>query len=155
MKLLFYFQIACMKYFILSMLFFFCADCFAQKDLNGYWKGKITQEDGGYIPEYSFELFIIQKGDSITGRSYVYVDSIYAEMNLSGTVHSGILLELKDEVILDHEELQGMEWCIKKYQLMLKQRDSTFHLEGYWQGETSFSSCIPGKIFLQKTVPRA
>ena len=88
--------------------------CFAQQELNGYWKGKITQNDGGYIPEYTFELFIIQKGDSITGRSYVYVDSIYAEMNLSGKIHSGMFLEMKDELILDHEELLGMEWCIKK-----------------------------------------
>ena len=27
--------------------------------------------------------------------------------------------------------------------------------QGHWQGETSFSSCVPGKIFLQKKVPRA
>ena len=55
--------------------------CCAQQDLNGYWKGKITQEDGGYTPEYLFELFIIQKGDSITGRSYVSIDSIYADIS--------------------------------------------------------------------------
>ena len=144
-----------MRFIITFLIIFYFNSCLAQEELNGYWKGKITQEDGGYIPEYTFELFIIQKGDSLSGRSYVYVDSIYAEMNVKGKVHSGIFLELKDEIILDHEELQGMEWCIKKYQLMLKKKDNTFHLEGHWQGETSFSSCIPGKIFLQKKVPRA
>ncbi len=144
-----------MKIVILFVLFILSNDSFAQQDVNGYWKGRITQEDGGYIPEYSFELYIIQKGDSITGRSYVYVDSIYAEMNLSGEIHSGIFLELKDEIILDHEELQGMEWCIKKYQLILKKRDGILYLEGHWQGETSFSSCVPGRIYLQKKIPRA
>ncbi len=144
-----------MKLYFIFITFLFCNICVAQEDFHGYWKGKITQEDGGYIPEYSFELFIIQKGDSIIGRSYVYVDSIYAEMNLTGVIHSGIYLEMKDEIILDHMELQGMEWCIKRYQLLLKRRDGILHLEGHWQGETSFSSCVPGKIFLKKKVPRA
>ena len=129
--------------------------CFAQQDFNGYWKGKITHEDGGYTPEYSFELFIIQKGDSITGRSYVYVDSIYAEMDIKGNVHDEIYLELNDEKIINHEELREMEWCMKKYQLKLEQKENIFHLEGHWQGETSFSTCVPGRIYLQKKIPRA
>ena len=91
----------------------------------------------------------------ITGRSYVYVDSIYAEMNLIGDVHSGIYLQLEDEKILDHLELHGMEWCIKTYQLLLKQNGDVLRLEGHWQGKTSFSTCVPGRIFLKKTVPRA
>ena len=131
-----------MKLFFNLLLVFSVGFCSAQQDLNGYWKGIITQEDGGFIPEYSFELFIIQNGDKISGRSYVYVDSIYAEMNLSGEIHSGVYLELKDEKILDHQELLGMEWCIKKYQLLLKQRNSVMYLEGHWQGETSFSTCV-------------
>lgn len=144
-----------MKLIFLLLSILFCSAGLAQQEITGSWKGKITQDAGGYTPEYAFELYLIQKDDSITGRSYVYVDSIYAEMNLSGQIHSDIFLELKDEKILEHEELQGMEWCIKKYQLLLKQRDSTLLLEGHWQGETSFGSCVPGKIFLEKKVPRA
>ena len=138
---------------LLSCVFPFIS--FSQDELSGYWKGKITQEDGGYIPEYSFEIQMLQLEDSITGRSYVFVDSIYAEMNLSGNIHSEIFIELKDEKIIDHEELQGMEWCIKKYQLFLKRNEDTLYLEGHWQGETSFSTCVPGKIFLEKKIPRA
>ena len=144
-----------MKMFFVFLMIISFEFCFAQQDLNGYWKGKITHENGGYIPEYSFELFIIQKGDSITGRSYVYVDNIYAEMNIKGDVHNGIYLELIDEKILNHEELSEMEWCIKRYQLKLIQRDSNVHLEGHWQGKTSFSTCVPGRVYLQKKVPRA
>lgn len=128
---------------------------FAQKEVNGYWKGTITQEEGGFLPKYSIELFLIQKGDSIIGRSFVYVDSIFAEMDVTGQLHSGILLELRDTKVLEHESIQGMEWCIKRYQLLLKQQDSTLYLEGHWQGETSFSDCVPGKIFLKKKIPRA
>ena len=144
-----------MKLFFALLIIISVNLCFAQQDLNGYWKGKITHENGGFIPEYSFELFIIQKGDSITGRSYVYADNIYAEMNITGNVKSGIYLELKDEIILEHEELHGMEWCIKSYQLMLKKKDNVLHLEGHWKGQTSFSTCAPGRVYLQKKVPRA
>ena len=144
-----------MKLFFVLLMMISVNLCFAQQDLNGYWKGIITHEDGGYTPEYSFELFIIQKGDSITGRSYVYVDSIYAQMNIKGDVHDGIYLELEDEEILNHEELSKMEWCIKKYQLKLEQKDNVLHLEGSWQGKTSFSTCVPGRIYLQKKIPRA
>ena len=132
-----------------------CHFCWAQQELTGRWKGKITHEDGGYTPEYGLELHLILNGDSIRGRSHVYVDSIFASMNITGHLHSGFYLELKDEQILDHEELHGMEWCMKRYQLFLKQKDSTFYLEGHWQGETSFSKCVPGRIFLEKKEPRA
>lgn len=134
---------------------FYIMTAFSQKELSGYWEGTITQEEGGFLPKYSIELFLIQKGDTIIGRSFVYVDSIFAEMDVIGELHSGIFLELRDMKILEHESIQGMEWCIKRYQLMLKQQDSVIHLEGYWQGKTSFSDCVPGKIFLKKKIPRA
>ena len=98
-----------MKLLCVILMVFSFNLCFAQQDFNGYWKGKITQEEGGYTPEYSFELFIIQKGDSITGRSYVYIDSIYAEMNIKGEIQNGIDLVLKDEKMLNHEELREMD----------------------------------------------
>ena len=77
-----------MKILAILLICVFPFISFSQDELSGYWKGKITQEDGGYIPEYSFEIQMLQLEDSITGRSYVFVDSIYAEMNLSGNIHS-------------------------------------------------------------------
>lgn len=125
------------------------------QDISGYWRGTITQNEGGYRSDYVLELWIEQKGDSIIGKSYVFVDNIYAEMNISGTFNSGVYLDLKDNNIVTSAELQGMEWCIKTYQLLLKRREGIWRFEGKWQGVTSFSSCIPGNITLKKTVPRA
>lgn len=122
--------------------------------INGYWKGTITQDAGGYRSSYVMELWISQKGDSIVGKSFVFVDNIYAEMDVSGTFHSGVYLQLKDDKIVSHEELEGMEWCIKTYQLLLKKNGQVEKLEGHWQGQTSFSSCIPGRIELIKSTPR-
>ncbi len=138
-----------------SIIFCFLFFLASAQDINGYWRGTITQDEGGYRSEYILELWIYQKGDSIIGKSYVFVDSIYAEMEISGTLFSDVYLQIKDDRIISHEELEGMEWCIKSYQLLLKQTGSALRLEGHWQGVTSFSSCIPGKIFLKKSIPRA
>lgn len=127
----------------------------AQSNLDGLWRGTITQNEGGYRSEYDLEIWIYQKGDSIIGNSFVFVDSIYAEMTIRGTIESELYIDIHDKEIIAHEELSGMEWCIKTYQLLLKQIGSTLRLEGHWQGRTSFSNCIPGKVFLRKVTPRA
>ena len=127
----------------------------AQGNLTGLWQGTITQDEGGYRSEYTFEVFIKQEGKNITGRSYVFVDDIYATMIISGTLHSNIYMMLEDEDIINFKVNDGMEWCLKKYQLVFKEGGGMQRLEGFWQGNTSFSTCIPGKVFLKKIVPRA
>lgn len=131
------------------------AELVAAQDVAGYWKGITTQNEGGYSAEYVFELWLSQKEDTVVGKAYVFVDSIYAEMAVSGFVENGVYLNIQDDKIIDHEELQGMEWCIKTYQLLLKNQDGVWKLEGNWQGATSFSICTPGKIYLKKAIPRA
>jgi len=104
----------------MNYLFTFLFCCISalgfSQDISGYWKGTITQNEGGYRSEYVLELWIVQSGDSIKGKSFVFVDNIYAEMNVSGTFKNGIYLKLQDDKIITHDELKGMEWCIKNYQ---------------------------------------
>lgn len=144
-----------MKKIIWIVFLFFSFSSFGQDNLTGLWLGKITQEEGGFAPDYTFEIYITQKGNKIKGRSYVYVDEIYASFDISGEINNEIYLELKDSDILENKVNDGMEWCLKKYQLVFKMKNGTPNLEGFWQGKTSFSTCIPGKVFLKKQVPRA
>lgn len=144
-----------MKNLILSLFLLACTNIALSQDVSGYWKGISTQQEGAYSSEYVFEFKLSQKNDSIIGTAYVYVDSIYAEMRVSGTIENGLHLNIKDDEIVEHEELQGMEWCIKTYQLTLKEQNGIWKMEGDWQGKTSFSNCTPGKIYLKKTFPRA
>jgi hypothetical protein len=144
-----------MRYIFSLLILLSSISALQAQDISGHWKGRITQNEGGYRSEYILEMWFVQKGDSITGKSYVFVDNIYAEMNISGSVEGEIYLILKDDEIVSHEVLKGMEWCIKKYQLLIRRNGDTISLEGDWQGKTSFSTCIPGKIFLRKIVPRA
>lgn len=144
-----------MKKLIWIILLFLCYSSFGQANLNGLWSGKITQEEGGFAPDYTFEIYITQDGNKIKGRSYVYVDEIYASFDILGEVNNEIYLSLRDNEILDNKVNDGMEWCLKKYQLVFKIKKGISSLEGFWQGKTSFSNCIPGKVFLKKQAPRA
>lgn len=144
-----------MKKIICIAFIFLSFSSFGQDNLTGLWLGEITQEEGGFAPDYTFEIYITQKGNKIIGRSYVFVDEIYASFDISGDVNNEIYIELKDSEILENKVNDGMEWCLKQYQLVFKMKNGIPCLEGFWQGKTSFSTCIPGKVFLKKQVPRA
>lgn len=144
-----------MKKYIWSILLLVSFSGFGQNELTGLWVGKITQEEGGFVPTYTVEIYMTQKGDKLEGRSYVFVDEIYASFDLSGNINNEIYLELKDSNLLDNKVNEGMEWCLKQYQLVFKMKGGVPSLEGFWQGKTSFSTCVPGKVFLKKQVPRA
>lgn len=126
-----------------------------QNNLNGCWRGVITQDEGGYRPEYSMELHLKQEGTKITGRSFVYFDKVYAEMQLEGALVGGKILQLKETKILASKKVDGMEWCIKQAVLSLVKTGTTWRLEGAWEGATEFGPCIPGRITLKKAIPRA
>ena len=142
-----------MRFFLILPLLFFTFLGFAQTDISGNWIGTITQNEGGYRSKYKFELFLFQDGSEITGRSYVYVDDIYAEMILRGRI-IGNTLSFQETEIIQFKELQGMEWCIKSCLLQLSRLGKKMKLEGKWEGTTSFGTCIPGNVFLQKIEPR-
>ncbi len=146
-----------MKYFFTACIILTGSYLFGQEidNLNGSWVGTITQDEGGYRSDYEFEMYLKQEGDKITGRSYVYVDNIYAEMELVGELHSGFFFRFQEVKMLDFEKFEGMEWCIKKGQLLIKLDKDEWIMDGYWQGNTSFSDCIPGRVKLRRVKPRA
>jgi len=126
-----------------------------QTNLSGTWKGIITQDEGGYRSTYDFELVIKQDGNKITGRSFVRIDDIFATMELEGEFSAGVIFRFQETAIVDSKKFEGLEWCVKRGQLLFKQDKEGWKLEGFWQGVTEFSTCIPGKIFLKKANPRA
>lgn len=146
-----------MPYLFFSLLLFWTSADLLQADskLAGHWVGYITQDEGGYRSKYDFELYLSQDGRKIEGRSYVYVDNVFAEMKLTGRLKAGIYVELNEEDFVDFRKFEGMEWCLKGFQLVFRQKGEEWILEGYWQGTTSFSDCIPGKVYLTKEIPRA
>lgn len=127
----------------------------AQTNISGTWKGIITQDEGGYRSTYDMELILKQEGDRVTGRSIVRVDDIYAEMDLEGEITSGGYFRFQETQIVESKKAENIEWCIKRGQLLVRYDKDEVKLEGFWQGITSFSTCIPGKIFLKRSTIRA
>ena len=142
-------------------LLFTCLFClvyltsFSQSEITGSWVGTITQQEGGYSTEYKFELYLFKKGGEIVGRSFVYLDEIYAEMDLKVDFLSHDKISFQEIRLVDFKKVEGMEWCIKNGLLRFKRRGTSAKLEGSWEGRTSFGNCIPGQVFLTRTVPRA
>ena len=143
-----------MKYITLFFgMFFLLASSAAQ--VSGQWKGIITQNEGGYKSNYNFEMYFHQKGNLLRGRSYVYVDNIYVEMELEGIITNGDYIKFQETKMVDSKIVEGLEWCVKGGYLLLKKEKGTYILTGIWNGATSFGTCIPGRIELKRIVPQA
>lgn len=140
--------------FIIKVFCFTPLLCLAQPNISGSWKGSITQNEGGYRSDYSFEMYFQQKGKKLTGRSYVYVDNIYAEMELTGEWIDNNHIVFKETKVTRARKTDNLDWCIKNGTLKLVKTDNKWRLEGGWAGTSSFGICIPGKIFLHKVIPR-
>ncbi len=150
-----------MKYLLLVVLSAFSllpltAQENLQDSLLGTWAGIITQDKGGYASEYKFEMVLTQDGTEIKGRSFVTLDDIHATMELEGEMIGDQSFSFKESGIVDETSLEGMEWCYKSGFLILSRKDGKITLEGPWSGKTKDeSACIPGKIVLVRTKPRA
>jgi hypothetical protein len=75
-------------------------------------------------------------------------------MELEGVVSGGNYLKFQETKMIEAKVSDGMEWCIKGGYLILKKEKNTYTLSGIWNGFTSFSSCIPGRIELKRVVPQ-
>jgi hypothetical protein len=127
----------------------------AQSSFTGLWKGLITQEEGGYRPQYQFELYLNQRGSRISGRSYAYVDKIYVVLELQGELLSPNKIRITEIRIIDSRRVQGLGWCLKTYELSISRQGSKLQLKGPWVGIADGAPCIPGMIILTYKAARA
>jgi hypothetical protein len=127
----------------------------AQSAFSGLWKGVITQDAGGYRPQYNFELYLQQKGSRITGRSYAYVDKIYVVLELRGELLAHNKVRITETRIVDSRRVQGLGWCLKTYELTIIRQGSKLQLKGPWVGMADGAACIPGMIILTYKAARA
>jgi hypothetical protein len=126
------------------------------EDLNGIWKGTLTQGAGGCYPQYFLELQINFSNDRITGKAYDYYDKAhFVKMNFTGRynaqTHRLVLIENR---ILQAEIPVECEACIKTYDLNYSKTGDEEELRGDWKGVYSDKKlvCPPGKIQLKRAV---
>lgn len=128
--------------------------CMRAEDLNGIWKGTLTQGPGGCYPRYFLELQINFSGDRVTGKAYDYYDKThYVKMGFTGRyntqTHRLVIIETR---VLESQIPQDCLPCIKTYDLNYSRTGSQEQLNGDWKGVYSEKNmvCPPGKIQLKK-----
>jgi hypothetical protein len=140
---------------ILALLLAASTGILRAEDLNGIWKGTLTQGPGGCYPNYSLELQITFNNDRITGRAYDYYDKEhFVKMSFTGRyngrTHRLVLIE---EKVLEAEIPADCLPCVKTYDLTWSKSGDVEELVGDWKGLYSEKRliCPPGKIRLKKT----
>ncbi len=146
-----------MRFIIVLPLLFIAFSVISAQQINvsGLWRGTITQNEGGYRPKYDFEIFLNQKGNKLSGRSYVFIENIYAVLELTGEITGSQTIQIKETRIVDSKKTQGLEWCIKSYNLTFSKSGNKLTLSGSWFGHTNGVPCVPGVVSLSKKFARA
>jgi len=137
---------------VLLLLPFACAG--RAEDLNGIWKGTLTQGPGGCYSKYFLELQINHSGDRLTGKAYDYYDKEhFVKMSFTGRYNP----QTHRLVLIENEILQAAipvecDACIKTYDLNYSRNGGSEELNGDWKGVYSDKKlvCPPGQIRLMR-----
>src|SRR4030095_5775678 len=79
-----YFSFVKLRFLISSFLILLYAQAFSQ-ELNGIWKGTLTQQPGGCFPVYNVELQVSIINNEVAGFCYHYSDVMnYVKKNYTG-----------------------------------------------------------------------
>jgi hypothetical protein len=143
-----------MRFVIAILCIFFPAFLFAD-NLNGIWKGILTQGAGGCYSQYFIELQINFSNNSITGKAYDYYDTTkFVKLSFTGKynpqTHRLVLIE---ERVLQYNIPIDCAPCIKTYDLTYEKVGNDEKLTGDWKGHIvdRRNACPPGKISLKKS----
>ena len=136
---------------LLCFLFLATVIALEAQDINGVWRGKLTQDPGGCYPEYFIELQIKQNASGISGFTYVYYDpSKYVKLNFTGNLNTTTKrMVINENKVVDYKIPKDCFPCIKTYDLVLSYQDNEDVLSGSWKAieRGPRVSCPPGHIF--------
>ena len=124
------------------------------QNLNGVWRGTLTQGPGGCFRVYNIELNIKTENGKINGASYHYSDvTNYVKEDFGGSYNSANkMLSINELKVLTFHVPPDCIPCIKQYNLIYEKQDNKEVLTGDWGGVTmnNYASCPPGKITLSR-----
>ncbi|RYF12564.1 MAG: hypothetical protein EOO40_00960 [Deltaproteobacteria bacterium] len=128
-------------------------------NLNGIWKGTLTQNAGGCFPKYFIELQIQTRGDSLQGASYHYSDiTNYVKKKFTGMYFSSVeKLHLNEGGIQTFKIPPDCVPCIKNYILRYYRVGNEETLRGEWSGKVmnTDAPCQPGNLILTRVAESA
>ena len=124
------------------------------QNLNGVWRGTLTQGPGGCFRVYNIEFNIKNENGKLNGISYHYSDvTNYVKEDFAGTyTATEKKLSINEQKVLTFHVPPDCIPCIKQYNLVYEKQDNKEVLTGDWGGITmnNYASCPPGKITLSR-----
>ena len=128
---------------------FLKADISCNNEIGGAWFGFITQTPTGLSDRYFFQLYIEEEAGELSGQSYIAMEDndTYGIMNIKCKIQDGAL-HITELEIIEEQLLKYAYWCMKTYQLFLKDENGTQVLEGDWQSDICGNT--EGSIHLER-----
>lgn len=138
------------------VLTFFLPGCLYAQELNGVWKGTLTQQPGGCFPTYNVELQVNIFNDQVSGICYHYSDfTNYVKKNYDGTYNAAAkTINIQEHRVMTFHIPQDCTPCIRYFRLTYSKEDKQETLSGDWGGVVmnGTMACTPGKIVLHRIV---
>jgi len=139
----------------LAVIIFFCVIGTLQaQNINGTWRGRLTQGPGGCFPVYFIEMQVRLDGMKVYGSSYHFSDvTNFVKENFEGVFDAkNKSLSIQETGPTTFHVPADCIPCIKHYLLSLMQAKDSQNLSGEWGGRMMNSqvTCPTGKISLTK-----
>lgn len=126
------------------------------QELNGVWKGTLTQQPGGCFPTYNVELQVNIFNDQVSGICYHYSDfTNYVKKNYDGTYNAAAkTINIQEHRVMTFHIPTDCTPCIRYFRLTYSKEDKQETLSGDWGGVVmnGTMACTPGKIVLHRIV---
>lgn len=126
------------------------------QELNGVWKGTLTQQPGGCFPVYNVELQVKISNNLVDGFCYHYSDfSNYVKKNYNGYYNAATkTINIQELKVMTFHIPQDCTPCIRYFTLAYSKLGKEETLSGDWGGVVMNGSaaCTPGKIVLHRIV---
>jgi hypothetical protein len=142
-----------LRLFISVLFLFSFAHSFSQ-ELNGIWKGTLTQQPGGCFPVYNVELQVTISNNQVYGVCYHYSDfTNYVKKNYDGIYNAATkTINIQEHRVMTFHIPQDCTPCIRYFSLTYSKQDKQETLSGDWGGVVMNGTvaCTPGKIVLHR-----
>jgi hypothetical protein len=143
------------RLFLFILFLFVVAHAYTQ-ELNGVWKGTLTQQPGGCFPVYNVELQVNIINNEVSGICYHYSDfSNYVKKNYDGIYNAATkTINIQERRVMTFHIPQDCTPCIRFFSLTYSKQDKQETLSGNWGGVVMNGTlaCTPGKIVLHRIV---
>jgi hypothetical protein len=141
------------RLYIFALFILLSTFAFSQ-ELNGIWKGTLTQQPGGCFPVYNVELQVNLSDNHVTGVCYHYSDfTDYVKKNYDGYYNAATkTINIQEHRVMTFHIPAGCTPCIRNFTLTYSNENHDETLTGDWKGVVmnSTTPCTPGRIVLHR-----